>query len=81
MPYERSSGNPPCLCCGVAREITDGRNETIGRWLRVAAQQAEAITKALVLELYFTEWKKKASRCLGLRGCVGSVYVGAFESK
>jgi transposase-like protein len=35
----------------AAEEITGHKYETIGRWLRLAAAQAEAITEALVQEL------------------------------
>lgn len=35
----------------AAEEITGHKYETIGRWLRLAAAQAEAITEALVHEL------------------------------
>ena len=39
----------------AAEEITGHKCETISRWLRGAAQQAEAITEALVHELHLTE--------------------------
>jgi len=38
----------------AAEEITGHKYETIGRWLRVAARQAEQITNALVHELHLT---------------------------
>ncbi len=39
----------------AAEEITGHKYETIGRWLRAAARQAEAITAALVHELHLDE--------------------------
>jgi len=41
------------LC--AAEEITGHKYETIGRWLRAAAQQAEVITEVLVRDLHLTE--------------------------
>ena len=38
----------------AAEEITGHKYETIGRWLRAAARQAEQITNALVHELHLT---------------------------
>jgi hypothetical protein len=38
----------------AAEEITGHKYETIGRWLRAAAAQAEQITNALVHELHLT---------------------------
>jgi len=57
----------------AAAEITGHKVETIRRWLRAAAQQAEAITEALVHDLHLTEvevdafWSfvKKSSPMLG----------------
>lgn len=39
----------------AAEEITGHKYETIGRWLRAAAQQAEIITEVLVRDLHLTE--------------------------
>lgn len=39
----------------AAEEITGHTYETISRWLRLVAQQADAITEALVHELHLTE--------------------------
>ncbi len=39
----------------AAEEITGHEYETVGRWLSAAARQAEAITHALVHDLYLTE--------------------------
>ena len=39
----------------AAEEITSHKYETVGRWLRAAAQQAEAITEVLVHDLHLTE--------------------------
>jgi len=38
----------------AAEEITGQKYETIGRWLRAAAKQAEQITNALVHDLHLT---------------------------
>ena len=38
----------------AAEEITGHKYETIGRWLRVAAQHAEALTEVLVHDLKLT---------------------------
>jgi hypothetical protein len=38
----------------AAEEITGHKYETIGRWLRAAARQAEQITNALVHDLHLT---------------------------
>ncbi len=38
----------------AAEEITGHKYETIGRWLRTAARQAEQITHALVHDLHLT---------------------------
>jgi hypothetical protein len=38
----------------AAEEVTGHKYETIGRWLRVAATQAEQITNALVHDLHLT---------------------------
>lgn len=38
-----------------AEEVTCHKYETIQRWLRVAAQHAQAITEALVFDLHLTE--------------------------
>lgn len=38
----------------AAEEITGHKYETIGRWLRAAARQAEVITAALVHDLHLT---------------------------
>lgn len=38
----------------AAEEITGHKYETIGRWLRAAAKQAEVITAALVHDLHLT---------------------------
>jgi hypothetical protein len=38
----------------AAEEITGHKYETIGRWLRAAAHQAEAITAVLVQDLHLT---------------------------
>lgn len=38
----------------AAEEITGHKSETIGRWLKAAARQAEAITRALVDDLHLT---------------------------
>ena len=38
----------------AAEEITGHKYETIGRWLRAAAQHAEQITEALVRDLHWT---------------------------
>ena len=56
----------------AAEEITGHKHETIGRWLRAAAQHAEQITDALVRDLHWTVVevdafrsfvKKPAQRC------------------
>lgn len=39
----------------AAEEISGHKYETIGRWLRIAAQHAQAITEVLVQELHLTE--------------------------
>ncbi len=39
----------------AAEEITGHKYETIGRWLRAAARQAEMITEVLVRDLHLTE--------------------------
>lgn len=39
----------------AAEEITGHKYETIGRWLRAAARQADLITEVLVLDLHLTE--------------------------
>ena len=39
----------------AAEEITGHKYETISRWLRVAARQAEAITEALVHDLNLSQ--------------------------
>ena len=57
----------------AAEEITGHKYETIGRWLRAAAQQAEVITEVLVRDLHLTEvevdafWSfvKKSTQMLG----------------
>ena len=57
----------------AAEEITGHKYETISRWLRVAARQAEAITSALVRDLHLSEvevdafWSfvKKSNQILG----------------
>jgi len=57
----------------AAEEITGHKYETISRWLRAAAQQADAITEALVHDLHLTEvevdafWSfvKKRAQMLG----------------
>jgi transposase-like protein len=38
----------------AAEDITGHKHETIGRWLRAAAQHAEQITEALVRDLHLT---------------------------
>ncbi|MCX7609577.1 MAG: hypothetical protein N2049_10220 [Anaerolineales bacterium] len=38
----------------AAEDITGHKYETIGRWLRAAAKQAEVITAALVHDLHLT---------------------------
>jgi len=39
----------------AAEEITGHKYETIGRWLRLAAEHAEAITQALVHDLHLSQ--------------------------
>jgi hypothetical protein len=39
----------------AAEEITGHKYETIGRWLRLAARQAEAITQVLVHDLHLSQ--------------------------
>jgi hypothetical protein len=39
----------------AAEEITGHKYETIGRWLRMAAQHAEALTEVLVHDLHLSE--------------------------
>jgi hypothetical protein len=39
----------------AAEEITGHKYETIGRWLRAAAQHAEAITQVLVHDLHLSQ--------------------------
>ncbi len=39
----------------AAEEISGHKYETIGRWLRAAAQHAQAITEVLVRDLHLTE--------------------------
>lgn len=39
----------------AAEEISGHKYETIGRWLRIAARHAQAITEVLVQELHLTE--------------------------
>lgn len=39
----------------AAEEISGHKYETIGRWLRIAAQHAQAIREVLVQELHLTE--------------------------
>ena len=39
----------------AAEEVTGHKYETIGRWLRAAAQHAEAITEELVHDLHLSE--------------------------
>jgi hypothetical protein len=56
----------------ASEEITGHKYETVGRWLRAAARQAEAITQALVHDLHLSEvevdafWSfvKKSARML-----------------
>jgi hypothetical protein len=38
----------------AAEEITGHKYETIGRWLRLAAEHAQAITRALVHDLHLS---------------------------
>lgn len=64
----------------TAEEITGHKYETIGRWLRGAAQQAEVITTVLVHDLHLTVveadafWSlvKKSVRQLETRSARGS---------
>jgi len=44
----------------AAEEITGHKDETIRRWLRPAAQQADVITEALVHDLHLTEVEVEA---------------------
>ncbi len=39
----------------AAEELTGHKFETIGRWLRAAAQQVEVVTEVLVRDLHLTE--------------------------
>ena len=43
-----------CGSLSAAEDITGHKHETIGRWLRAAAQHAEQITDALVRDLHLT---------------------------
>jgi hypothetical protein len=47
---------PPRLRCGATHVRNGSKNgrQTIGRWLRAAAQHAEQITEALVRDLHLT---------------------------
>jgi len=62
----------------AAEEITGHKYETIGRWLRAAAQQAEVITEVLVRDLHLTgvevdafwSFVKKSVQMLLFRGHV-----------
>jgi hypothetical protein len=59
----------------AAEEITGRKYETIGRWLRMAAQHAEALTEVLVHDLHlskvevdaFGSFVKKSVRRLEIR--------------
>jgi hypothetical protein len=59
----------------AAEEISGHKYETIGRWLRSAAQHAQVITEILVRDLHLTEvevdafWSfvKKSVQTLGSR--------------
>jgi hypothetical protein len=56
----------------AAEEITGHKYETIGRWLRLAAEHAQALTQALVHDLHLSQvevdafWSfvKKSARTL-----------------